>query len=196
MLYKVVDRLAITYDRLRGIDVRQTMDCHSAGTNSNTSHGYAPSGDRYLSDALKALNIAESDSIIDVGCGKGSAMLVMCRFPFRRVDGLELSHKLAQIGRANLRRVGAVCSEIIEGDAQEFRYYSGYNMVYFYNPFVASVIEHVVSRITCFCVAKKVTILYNNPICHQAIVASGVFHKVAEYPNKWGTGIYVYTNEA
>ncbi len=196
LLSKVLDRLAIIGDRLRGIDVRLTMDCDRAGIDSKTSSGYAPSGDRYLVSVLEALNITKTDSVIDVGCGKGSAMLTMLRFPFRQVDGLEVSHELAQIGRNNLCRVGAFRSRIIECDAYWFTGYGEYNVVYFYNPFVASVMGRVIDHIA-YCVrsvGRKVTLIYNNPICHEVVMASGVFQKVAEYPNKWGTGIYVYAN--
>jgi cyclopropane fatty-acyl-phospholipid synthase-like methyltransferase len=52
---------------------------------------------------LNDLNITANDSIIDIGCGKGSAMLSMLGFPFARVDGVELSQQIGSIAIRNLK---------------------------------------------------------------------------------------------
>src|SRR4051794_37242946 len=55
----------------------------------------APSWNKYLVRVLKDLHINKQDTILDIGCGKGSAMLAMLKFPFSRVDGIELSKEIS-----------------------------------------------------------------------------------------------------
>jgi SAM-dependent methyltransferase len=45
----------------------------------------------------------ERTVFLDVGAGKGRAMLLASRYPFLRVEGVELSPKLAEIANANIR---------------------------------------------------------------------------------------------
>ena len=183
----VADVTGGVWDVLRGLDIR--------GVSESVGEGYhsSPSGDRYLRDVLRSLAIQDGDKILDIGCGKGSAMLTMLKYPFAQVDGVELSRDVAKLARQNLRRFGTR-ARVYDGDARHFDGYEEYNMAYLYNPFPESIMRGVMSRLS-YSVAvnpRKMTVIYNNPTCHE--VVSGFFHKVAEYPNRWGTGIYVYRN--
>ena len=70
-------------------------------------------------------------TFVDVGCGKGRAMLLALRFPFRQVLGVELSPELAVVAQDNLRRFAAdwrqaeVPAEAVAGDATAFAVPSG-----------------------------------------------------------------------
>src|ERR1700761_3640654 len=44
----------------------------------------------------------EKTVFLDVGAGKGRAMLLASRFPFTRIEGVELNEKLAAIAQANI----------------------------------------------------------------------------------------------
>jgi hypothetical protein len=113
--------------------------------------------------------------------------------PFAQVDGVELVKTLARTARKNLQKVGTRV-RVYEDDARYFDGYDEYNWVYLYNPFPANVMLGVMHKLTYSLARKprKMTLVYNNPTCHE--VVKGFFRKVAEYPNRWGTGIYVYTN--
>lgn len=196
LISKALDRLAITAEKMRGLDVREPMSAVDAGLDATQSHYYSPSGDKYLAHVLKELHITERDSIIDVGCGKGSAMLVMLRFPFAQVDGVELSAPLVSIASHNLLRYGYRQAHLFRGDARYFGLYPYYNMVYFYNPFPKGVMAQVIGRVeeSIRYHPRVVRVIYNNPTCHEVVVAGGVFEQSAEFPNRWGTGIRVYAN--
>ena len=192
MIASLRNRATIISERLRGMDVTSIMQCKEAGLDPKVSNWYSPSGDKYLESTLRQIGVTENDTIIDVGCGKGSAMLTMLKFPFARVDGLELSPKLVSIAWRNLRH--SKRSVIFNADARGFSSYLAYKMFYFYNPFPANVMCDVMKQIQ-YLACDHVTIIYNNPTCHETVLATGMFHKVAEYPNRWGTGINVYYNE-
>lgn len=193
MLPKISDRLAQIGDSLRGLDVRKNMGYAEAGLDKDQSHYYAPSGDRYLENVFSEIFVMNK-SVIDIGCGKGSAMLTMLKFPFAQVDGVEISPKLARIAERNLRRVKAYKSKVFTEDARSL-FYHEYDMFYFYNPFPAEIMQQVMSQIG-YSVRKhprQTTVIYNNPACHSVILEAS-FHKVKDFPNRWGTGIYVYEN--
>ena len=97
--------------------------------------------------AALALVPAELDSytFIDLGCGKGRALLVANQFAFRRVIGVEISPKLCQQARANVGRHPRIT--IVEQDAANFDYPSGPLVIYFYNPFLRPFLKRVLKRI-------------------------------------------------
>ena len=69
-------------------------------------YGIAPSILRSLLDlwlqTLHPLAPIERTVFLDVGAGKGRAMLVASEYPFLRVEGIELNPKLADIARRNI----------------------------------------------------------------------------------------------
>jgi SAM-dependent methyltransferase len=62
---------------------------------------YAGSQPSVLRLALKDLLPLDTYTFIDLGCGKGRALLVASEFPFRAIIGVELSSRLAEIARRN-----------------------------------------------------------------------------------------------
>lgn len=116
---------------------------------------------------LKKLSIDESDCILDVGCGKGKAISYMIRFPFQKIDGLDISEKLIKIAEKNFsilkqkRRVHLyVC------DARHFERFDNYNYLFFYNPFPRETMEQVKKRIleSLKRVPREMIIIYENPV--------------------------------
>lgn len=69
-------------------------------------YGIAPSIIRSLLDLwlqkLHPLAPIERTVFLDVGAGKGRAMLLASEYPFLRVEGIELNPKLAEIARRNI----------------------------------------------------------------------------------------------
>jgi SAM-dependent methyltransferase len=141
------------------------------------------------------LNITEADSILDIGCSKGSALRQMLQFRFRRVDGLEISGKLCEVARSNFRKLKQNRVQIYNVDARYFSGYGDYNFFYLYHPFPEVVMKDVIA---CLCKqigSKSVTLIYNNPVCSSLLEKAG-FCKLKEYPDEWGNGIYVYSNRS
>ena len=63
----------------------------------------SPSGNKYLSNVLNKLAINQYDSIIDIGCGKGSVLKILINYPFKRICGIEVSKTLADICKSNMK---------------------------------------------------------------------------------------------
>jgi len=69
-------------------------------------------------------------------------------------------------------------------DASLFQDLDPYNYIYFFNPFSGADMIKVIANLIASIERKprKVTIIYNNPTCHDEIVCTEAFRKVGEYP--------------
>jgi len=85
---------------------------------------------------LRRLALGSSDTLIEIGCGKGRVLLAAMQFPVAAIVGIELSRKLADIARKNVekQRRSSPPVQIINQPAQEADLRRG-NVFYLYNPF-------------------------------------------------------------
>ena len=100
------------FDQLHGTDTSGLIPGHiiAQGTDARVSeltayYGVAPSILHGLLDIwLQRTNPQpiERTVFLDVGAGKGRAMLLASQFPFLRVEGVELNADLARIANANI----------------------------------------------------------------------------------------------
>jgi len=192
------ERIRLTSERLAGVDFSTVVSAEALGLDPRLAGRSSPSGNRWLRRVLRELPIRPSDAVIDIGCGKGSAINLMLQFPFARVDGLELSPQIAQIARGNFQRLKVPqqrCS-IYQGDAASFGELDGYSHLYLYNPFSAEIMRRFIPNLldSLARAPRELTVIYNNPACHRELVEGGTLAKIAEYPDQWGNGIYLYSN--
>jgi SAM-dependent methyltransferase len=167
--------------RLRGIDI-SWVSLEELGLSEATSVWHGASGGPYLDNVLRTLEIFPSDVALDIGCGKGAAMLTMLHYPFRRVDGVDISPKLLEIARRNLSICKAPNSSLFCSNAAEFRNLDDYTWFYMYNPFPAVILKQVLGNITDSLrrAERRVAIIYNNPV-HGFLIEEAGFRKVAEF---------------
>ena len=188
----------ILADRVRGLDFLTVIQAREVGLNPNSASPSSPSGNKYLRNVLKDFNITSKDSIIDIGCGKGSAMRTMLEFPFAHIGGIEVSERITKIAVRNFNRLNANRVKVFNCDASVFPNYDDYNLVYLYNPFPSHVMQPVVDALmhSIQRSERELVIIYNNAVCHETIVAHGVFSRKGIYPDKWGNWISIYTNRS
>lgn len=201
LLTKLFNRVSLEGEKLsekiRGLDFISIVQPESVGLDSTLAYRSSPSGDEYLERLLKDCRIQPGDAIIDVGCGKGNALRWMSRFPFAKIDGLELSDQLAAIARKNFVRLGEKRVSIYTGDARAFERYDAYDFIYFYNPFPAVVMQDVMQALIRSIERhpRELILIYNNPTCETAVLQSGRYQVMATYPAKWDNRIVLYSNK-
>lgn len=124
-------------------------------------------------------------TFIDIGSGKGRALFLALRYPFRRIIGLELSPSLVEISRENLKNFDAAWSfaspvEIVACDAVEFCLPPGPLVIFLYHPFARPVmvrfIEHL--RESLRERPREVYLVYANPELHETLLDAGFLVKL------------------
>ncbi|HXE09473.1 MAG TPA: class I SAM-dependent methyltransferase [Acidobacteriaceae bacterium] len=99
-----------------------------------------------------------SYTFLDIGCGKGRALLVASELPFRRVVGIELNPKLAAIARANSETWSRSHAadptapllapiDVLERDALELALPATPTLIFLFHPFEAPLLRKLLRRI-------------------------------------------------
>jgi hypothetical protein len=107
---------------------------------------------------------------IDIGCGKGRALMLASDHPFRRVIGVELNAPLVSIARKNLVKWKAsahACEdiEVLNADALEFAFPESPIFLYVFNPFDRHVTQLLLDRILAVSLTRSadIDIIYMTP---------------------------------
>jgi hypothetical protein len=106
-----------------------------------------------LDEVLSNLQIEyEKFCFVDLGSGKGRALLVAARLPFRKIVGVEYSDQMCHVARSNvscLPKNERRCDEIdvICGDASDFEIPEGPLVIFLFNPFGRQVMKQVVRNV-------------------------------------------------
>jgi len=187
---KLYRKLEILWEKINGLDFSTVVPVVELGLDESLVTKGSPSCNKYLVQLFDVLNITSNDRILDIGCAKGGAMRCMTKFPFSKIDGIEISGILSNIATKNFVKLNERRVEIKNIDASVFSDYKDYDFLYLYNPFPEEVMKKVLSQINS---KKEIIIIYNNPVCHDQIIKHG-FHKVREFPDMWGNGITLYSN--
>jgi SAM-dependent methyltransferase len=158
--------------------------------NDALNHGYsavAPSvfheACRRWRDTLPAISgKIEAYSFVDVGAGKGRALLLAAQLPFRKVIGVEVSEELASTAEKNVMRWNQVARpkakvSVVQGDAAKFRWPRTPLLVYLYNPFACLLVEQMAENLTAAAASGSglVDLLYVNPTCADILSKQGLF---------------------
>jgi SAM-dependent methyltransferase len=103
-----------------------------------------------LTQALSALPVQlENFTFVDLGCGKGRALMVASQFPFRHLLGVELATDLCRAAWANVATKQEWASRItvLNQDATTVTYPDGPLLVFLFHPFLAPVLRRVLDNL-------------------------------------------------
>ena len=156
--------VADDFDRRHGVETAGTVEASAIGIADelHLQHAirYVPIREpvlRALLDHTLRDRSAETLAFVDLGCGKGRALLIAARYPFRRVLGVEIGASHVQIARQNVQNVleraaGLRCRDIrVEhASATDFDYPDSDLLVYMYRPFTGAVFRAALDRLAEF----------------------------------------------
>jgi SAM-dependent methyltransferase len=103
-----------------------------------------------LTQALSSLPVqCDEFTFVDLGCGKGRALMVASRFPFRHLLGVEIATELADIANANIasKPDWAARITVITQDATEVVFPDGPLLLFLYDPFLAPILRRVLANL-------------------------------------------------
>ncbi|MGN0330946.1 MAG: methyltransferase domain-containing protein [Kineothrix sp.] len=155
----------IFLERPRGLDfTMREMDLlkESGGRYS----GYSKTSEAHLREIFKSLSFEECQSLLDIGCGKGVVLKEAAKYPFRRIDGIELQPELVRTAKKNLKILRLEDKiQCIQADAVNFEGYGEYDTFFLFNPFGESVLAEVAEKImeSRKGLMKPAVIIYHNP---------------------------------
>ncbi|MDP9038349.1 MAG: class I SAM-dependent methyltransferase [Acidobacteriota bacterium] len=132
-------------------------------------------------------------TFVDIGAGKGRALLVASEFAFRAVVGVELNPALAAVARANATEWARAHAEdatasgcapiaVVEGDALRYELPAGPVLLFLFHPFEAPVLEQMMGRFAEQLARRRrpaLEILYVNAECR--VVLDGRAELVREF---------------
>ena len=151
------------FDRLHGTDTggllprSSILTGHPSDAYLTAYYGVAPS----ILDSLIDLWLAarpplpiDRYTFLDIGAGKGRAMLTASLHPFQRVTGIELNPALAAIARRNLALFAdsqnaspLAPTDLNEGDALEVSLPTGPTLAFMFHPFEGPLLRRFLARV-------------------------------------------------
>lgn len=139
------------FDQKYGVDTAKIVQIVPTNCD-NFIHGtrYSPSPENAVRWSIENCGMPlEDTTFVDIGAGKGRALIVALAYPFRKIVGIEYSSELARICRRNIDNVGDTdrC-EVITQDAVEYDFPGGNLLVFLYNPFDAVVLRQVLTKLS------------------------------------------------
>ncbi len=166
--------VARVFDGEHGVDTAGNIELALLEIKSQSvpdGNRYAPTSPKYFKEIMTHLGIRhEQFAFVDLGCGKGLALLLAAAYPFRRIIGVEFSAELATIAKRNITAYvgeGLKCSNVqcVCMDAVEYEFPREPLVIYLYNPFIGRVLAHVAANIarTIADHPRDVFIVYNWP---------------------------------
>jgi hypothetical protein len=177
------------FDTLHGVDTSGLIWGENLAVNNLSSYwatGYYGISPSVFWQAIDRLNLHwERFTFIDVGSGKGRAMMLAQRYPFRRMIGLELSPDLLHICESNIRKFNASWScgnpiHLIGGDAANFFWPPENSVIFLYHPFARPVMVRFVQHLQASLRAnpREIYLVYANPELHETLIQAGFLVKL------------------
>lgn len=127
----------------------------------------------------------EAYSFIDVGAGKGRALLLAAELPFRKIIGVEIDEELARTAQRNIARWSSVARpkaniRVVQQDAENFQWPRTPLLVYLYNPFACSLVVQMAESLAVAAASGSglADLLYVNPTCTDTLTTQGLFTRL------------------
>ena len=180
------------------IPAKDLLTGHPHDAHVTAYYGVAPSILRALIDRWLQTEPAYSIdryTFLDIGAGKGRAMLVASEMPFQEVVGIELNRDLSAVAQDNIARFQASPASIslspvrlLQGDATTLGLPETPILAFLFHPFEAPVLRALLRSIeTQFAArgsapARTLDLLYVNDECASTIDRNPAFHRLWQGP--------------
>lgn len=179
--YRIDTAVRVPASALRPADPRGKAALHAIG--------YQPTSVSALHQILQAIPLQyEGWTFIDIGAGKGRALLVGSHYPFQRIVGVELSPHLVEIAQRNIttyrdpaQRCHAI--ECVCMDASKYPLPAEGNLLlYLYNPFGEPIMRAFlegIRRVAAEAPRREIWICYANATLRSLFDAADFLQPVA-----------------
>ncbi len=188
------------FDRKYGVATSGVVEKAEAGVADPAALAdairYVPISEQVLRHVLTHATRAAGPrdvSFVDLGCGKGRALIMASWFPFRSVLGVELSPRHAAIAERNVtshlarprgpkvqcRDIAVVCANALHCELPDTDL-----LVFMYRPFKGQVFQGVLDRLHEHAerTGSRIVVAYVCPVERAMLERHPGFGKLAEFP--------------
>jgi SAM-dependent methyltransferase len=178
------ERVDQAFDRDTGVDtggVDHLYDLTITSKNARFGTSHIASDPNEFAEAMASVDMDLSEAtFIDMGSGKGRALLLAAAYPFKQIIGIEFAAELHQLAQANLASLAATGKSdpriaLIHGDATTYALPAGPLVLYFFNPFDAEVMRPIAEMAMASWRAnpRPMRAVYVNPLHPQVWLGAG-----------------------
>ena len=169
----------VVRNRLKGLDL-EFVSAEGLGLSPETSHYHSNSGGPSCARVFRSLRIPPGSVALDLGSGKGGAVITLRELPFEEIVGVEISPELVSIATDNVTRLRLRNIRFIQSDAAAFTDLDRFTHIYMYNPFPCGVVARVMDNVAASLASadREITLVYRNPLCDAEVRSSGLFERM------------------
>ena len=178
------------FDSQYGIETSGLVPAWMLRTGSQAdahAHAYAGCQPSCLRQALSVLPKPERLTFVDLGCGKGRALVVASERPFDHILGIELAPSLVAIAKRNSQAIRLMhpqrtTIEVSEGDASAASLPAGDLAIFLYHSFGRQLVQRLVDRIVDLGsqADRQIFFIYENPVYGEIVDETKCFTKLFE----------------
>jgi hypothetical protein len=200
----------IVFDIRHGVNTAGLIDLSNIESNKKSAahtRFYEASPCGIILRAIDGLDISHNQfCFIDIGSGKGRALLMAGKKPFREVIGVELFSELNNEAINNIEKfrnknllnapVKAIATDVLD-----YEFPDGDTVIYLFNPFDAEIIFELASNLKKI-ITGRIIIIYCQAVHHETLISSGVVEwkydipvcSVCFFRHNWISNVRVYAN--
>lgn len=183
-------------ERLEAFDSRFGTDT-SAPTferDQKTSvHFYVPTTASVIYEILRSIPLERDKfAFVDMGSGKGRALLVASEFPFAKIVGIELSRDLHRTAEENVRRYKPASQQCAAFDlrcmnALDYTYGNEPLVLFLFDPFGREILQEILANLEASLKAtpRKAYVVYVYPQYEDLLQNAPNLRKVKEGGPRW-----------
>lgn len=173
------------FDRARGVDTGGVVSLATlsiAGRRRDQGAAYWGVDPDELAEILAGLPLRHEDFVfVDLGSGKGRALLLAADLPFKRIVGVEFAEELHRVAERNVHGAGLTDRiELICTDAADYPLPHDPLVLYLFHPFDDEVMAEVIANLrrSLVAVPREIAVVYVNPLL-DALFLQADFLRVA-----------------
>jgi len=153
-------------------------------TSENIVHcvNYGASKELPFRKLMDRLELPRDGVFVDLGSGKGRALMLAAKYGFRKVIGIEFSAALCAAARKNLEKYRSKVStpsiiEVIESDVTKYQFRHDETVFFMLDPFNAPVLTQVLENIrkSVEKVPRTIWLVYSVPREQNIVEQAGLF---------------------
>jgi len=156
-------------------------------------HFYVPATASVIYEILSSIPLQPNKLVfVDMGSGKGRALLIASEFPFAKIVGIELSDNLHRIAEENVKRYKSAnqqCAvfDLKCMDALEYSYGDDSFVLFLFDPFGREILQNIIANLEASLRAtpREAYVAYVYPQYEDLLQKSSVLHRVRVGGSRW-----------